>query len=157
MGSCITALLTWLRNSSPKPLMSTMMLSHSKACRHPARSAASNVIINILSLIRRPSSPVILSAYSRMVCLWFWVSRRKMLHASSKGVPVIQSFSNLSRKSAKDVNTRPPGPSSSISPLNQDDTLVESCLSGIESDTSYHQMSPHLLSHLPVPMLFLVK
>ena len=46
----------------------------------------------------------------------------EMLEASSNGVPVIHLFSNLSRKSANDVNTLPPGPSSSMIPLNHDDT-----------------------------------
>ena len=80
-----------------------------------------------------------------------------MLDASSSGVPVIHRFSNLFLKSAKDVNTLSPGPLSSMMPLNQDNTLVESCLSGMESDTNNHRISAHLLSHSPLPMLFSVK
>ncbi len=85
-GQLCAALLTWLRKSSRSPPMRTMMVSHSKACRHPARSAASD---GFLLVLREPT---------------------KMLDASSKGVPVIQHFSIWSRKN--DVNTRPPGPSS---------------------------------------------
>ncbi len=80
-----------------------------------------------------------------------------MLEASSSGVPVIHLFSNLTRKLANNVNTLPPGPSSSMIPLNHDEALVESCPSGIESDTSNHRMRPHLLSHSPAAMGFSVK
>ncbi len=80
-----------------------------------------------------------------------------MFKASSSGVPVIHLFSNLSRKSMKDVNTLPPGLSSSMISLNHDDALVESCPSGIESDTSDQRMRPHLLSHSTAPMDFSVK
>ncbi len=55
VGNCVTARLTWLRNSSRGPPISAMMLSHSKACHHPGLSAASTVIIDIPSLMRRPS------------------------------------------------------------------------------------------------------
>ncbi len=62
-----TALLTWFRYSSRRPPIRTMILSHLKACCHPARSASSTLMITMPRHMRRPSFLRILSACSQMV------------------------------------------------------------------------------------------